>query len=57
MYIKNDIMYFILDDIEEFYKYLRRLVMDYFGISIFSFESEVGDIMEIKDIENVFIGI
>lgn len=50
-------MYFILDDIEEFYKYLRRLVMDYFGISIFSFESEVGDVMEIKDIENVFIGI
>lgn len=44
------------DDIEESYKHLRRLVMDYLGISIPSFESEAGDIMETKDTENAPTG-
>ena len=39
------------DDIEEAYKRLRRLVMDYLGISLPSYGSEIGDI-DIKDIEN-----
>ncbi|XP_048741969.1 leucine-rich repeat and guanylate kinase domain-containing protein-like [Ostrea edulis] len=40
------------DDIEEAYRHLRRLVMDYLGISIPSYESEVGDITETKDTDN-----
>ena len=43
---------FSSDDIEEAYKHLRRLVMDYLGISVPSFESEVGDMAETKDTEN-----
>lgn len=49
-------MYLTSDDIEESYKHLRRLVMDYLGISIPSFESEAGDVMETKDTENAPTG-
>lgn len=56
LYIKNDVLFPISDDIEESYKHLRRLVMDYLGISIPSFESEAGDVMETKDTENAPTG-
>lgn len=56
LYIKNDVLFPTSDDIEESYKHLRRLVMDYLGISIPSFESEAGDVMETKDTENAPTG-
>lgn len=49
-------MFLTSDGIEESYKHLRRLVMDYLGISIPSFESEAGDVMETKDTENAPTG-
>lgn len=56
LYIKNDVLFPTSDDIEDSYKHLRRLVMDYLGISIPSFESEAGDVMETKDTENAPTG-
>ena len=55
-YLLKSVVLFSSDDIEEAYKHLRRLVMDYLGISVPSFESEVGDMAETKDTENAPTG-